>query len=57
MKKHHGTVYWSLCLLAVTALFARPQLSAAQEPIDERVASLVKTEILAKGGGREPWAR
>jgi CubicO group peptidase (beta-lactamase class C family) len=49
MKKHTGTLYWSLSLLAATALFARPHPAGAQEPLDDRVASIVKTEILAQG--------
>jgi D-alanyl-D-alanine carboxypeptidase len=50
----HATVYWSLCLVAVTALGGgRPLLGAAPRqadaPLDERVAAIVKSEMLAKG--------
>ncbi len=49
----HATVYWSLCLMAATALVGgRPLVAAppqANAPLDERVAAIVKSEILAQG--------
>lgn len=44
MMTKHSLVYWSLCLVAAAA--APPQ---AAPPLDERVAALVKSEILAQG--------
>jgi CubicO group peptidase (beta-lactamase class C family) len=50
----HATFYWSLCLLAATALVGGHQLVGAappqdNAPLDERVAAIVKSEMLAKG--------
>ena len=50
----HAMVYWSLCLVAATAVVsgrhvvdaAPPQANA---PLDERMAAMVTSEILAKG--------
>jgi D-alanyl-D-alanine carboxypeptidase len=43
----HAPVYWSLCLISATALTAAaPQGDA---PLEERVAAVVKSEMLAKG--------
>ena len=44
----HATIYWSLCLLAATALGGNAPLQQ-NAPLDERVAAIVKSEILAKG--------
>jgi CubicO group peptidase (beta-lactamase class C family) len=48
VKKRTATLYWSLSLLAATAVFV-PHPSAAQESLDERVAAVAKSEMLAKG--------
>lgn len=50
----HATVYWSLCLVAATALVGGRQLVGAappqaNAPLDERGAAVVKSEILAQG--------
>lgn len=50
----HATVYWSLCLVTATALVGRRQLVGAappqaNAPLDERVAAIVKSDILAAG--------
>jgi CubicO group peptidase (beta-lactamase class C family) len=51
----HAMVYWSLCLVAATALASGRQIVNAaaprqtDTPLDQRVEALVKFEILAKG--------
>lgn len=49
----HATVYWSVCLVAATALVGgRPLVAAppqANAPLDERVAAVVTSEMLAQG--------
>ncbi len=58
----HATIYWSLCLLAATALSGGRQLvdaalvdggafapGQADAALDERVAAFVKSELLAQG--------
>jgi D-alanyl-D-alanine carboxypeptidase len=51
----HTTVYWSLCLVGATALVVNEGRAAgaaprqANGPLEERVAAVVKAEVLAKG--------
>lgn len=50
----HATVYWSLCLVTATALVGGRQLVGAappqaNAPLDERVAAIVKSDILVAG--------
>lgn len=50
----HATVYWSLCLVTATALVGGRQLVGeappqANAPLDERVAAIVKSDIVAAG--------
>jgi D-alanyl-D-alanine carboxypeptidase len=50
----HATVYWSLCLVTAAALVGGHQLVGAappqaNAPLDERVAAIVNSDILAAG--------
>ncbi len=51
----HAMFYWSLCLVAATALASGRQIVNAaapwqtDAPLDQRVAAIVQSEILAKG--------